>query len=1298
MTLFTRGAGADRRSPVATVAAHRITPSTASTWDATLPRTARVLVPVQLDVLLVRSDGGTWADCRMREPSGTGGVQRLLPDPFTDLAGGRKRGAYLHWALPDALTVGDHASAGELRYPPIPDRWLVLRISPAPSDETRRAVRGWILEVTAPPTPHKDLKGWTESHPATTALTALGLGDPAWAAYYDNVADQLAFYDDLVGVPAGAIAYVVAGWYADPSADPLGDPNIRSLTDFYGRMAELRWEIPGQRLATAAGHAAAFVRAANSLSLRTRERPDGGPADGGGPVAPDVGDADVGHAHDTGGSASGTIPTDGSWWPRLTLYHGAAVGFGWPTADIPGHPGGLLGGAAGGRPAADTTQVAFGNTLAEALGALVARANGSPDEARTLEAFQLGALADLDHPDGRARVDALLHASAFSARPGGEDTDSVRQPARAAEPAPPSSEATSGTKAVPSTGTSPIAAATAAPPAGGIAEAMAALDQPATATSAPSPGEEIDVQRSRPRFFEPMDPVVLVQGGGRSYKHGGDGRFTQDGTLSCRLTGSTVTEISALGAPALEGRIAARAEDVLANGVENGSVPPECESILEEAVLLDPGSARAIAGAALRTEGPGAMADLVNLLAVRLRAEQTAWWATRDIRVDHGPLLAMSGISGTLPSPVAITMPADPWHPRHIDWTVDYHKTAGGMRDWSLGEVDMAPNAPPNDTTGLLKPTPLSGRALVTGGAAAALAGALRKALDTAASTPGSVKGVAWSSELIGRVIATTTMMRRAGDTPGDSTLAGDGPGEGPGGASPVAGSEDTGPAASSAGDDADRTALEDIVGALMRMDVVGGTLDGLHAQLRTERAQTHLVTKKDEATAAADDPQDPKNAVPIRSGFLRVRRLRLVDGFGQVVDLAGSSATTLADPARVVRGEAIAVETAPSLLALPPRFTAPARLLLRFTDAGGGEQEAGSTTSPVCGYLQPNHLEGSLELFDASGAELGKLVRDEASGVAWRDVPGRPSLVGGLPSTAIPNRFLGAIADEILRWGAADAAADQQVEGALGALLRVIDSTRWTVDPFGHAGDEHLALLLGHPIVVMRARLRLDVDDPVLLKEQPENLALPVAVRLGSLTQWEDGLLGYFVDDDHSLFHCVAAAAAELAREIGPGRGFLSGAAETQAYYETFADDVPPDRSKTGAVTHRYVRGDTAILVHAGREVTLTLLVEPLTAVNATSGIVPRKAIGMRRGWLAGLAKLAPTFRVGPVLVEPDQVRMPVATEFRGTWSWSHRKDVTEWANDPVVNATTDALLPTGPAAANEGWLRYEPEPGGET
>jgi hypothetical protein len=258
--------------------------------------------------------------------------------------------------------------------------------------------------------------------------------------------------------------------------------------------------------------------------------------------------------------------------------------------------------------------------------------------------------------------------------------------------------------------------------------------------------------------------------------------------------------------------------------------------------------------------------------------------------------------------------------------------------------------------------------------------------------------------------------------------------------------------------------------------------------------------------------------------------------------------------------------------------------------------------------------------------------------------------------------------------------------------LLRIIDSTLWAVDPFGHIGDEHMSLLVGHPVVVMRGRLFLEVNEPIT-PDLVRQMSLPV--RLGSLAHWQDGLLGYFVNDDYRTLYCADAAAANFARDVGPNRGFLQQINLVPNFYQTFADDIAPNGVTEGKtpVQHPYVDSSGVRIIQPNQEVKLTLLVSPHTVVHATAGLLPRKQIGMRREWVAAaLAKISPTFRFGPVLVDPKSIRMPVPSELPGTWAWDHRADISKWSEDAVTNATSDALFPPDPTTGTEGWLRFEP------
>ncbi len=1272
-------------------AAHGVSLQEAATWSPTLPRDPRVLVPVHLDVLMVRKAGGTWAQCGLAADAGG---QLRPPPPFAELAAPRAPGAYLMWAPPDALAKGLKAKDdpdGPIRFPALPDRWLVLRLFPSPRDPRRRTLRGWVLRADRPDAAPVELDKWveTEANDGIAATTVTGPGQLNWVGYFDNVENRFAFHDDLADVAAGPVAYLVCGWYADDDLDPLADPDIRSQADFEARLRDFGWSLPEHAFREAQGKAVRHSETLTDLgmdvqlSAKTARRVTG------------TQDAVLGGRMNA--VAEGVKLAQAVWWPRHTLCHGAVVGLGWPGVGWNSSPSGVLDGEVGGPPAASTVNVGMGTTLSEGLATLVAQRTGNAAQTRLVQAYQLGALSELDHPDGRARIDVRLHASGFMSLPGGTVTERVWEPPIGEPPREPNAKVSGPgvfsryyrkrsqtgrgvkefflggeAKARKAAAARARSRATGAPQvqmealrydgkmlqaesavmAGRAAETLSRLGLSGKA-SAYKPGRWADHERPLPRLYRPVDPVIVLEGIKRPYHYGGDGRFNADGTLGVRVTGSVVKDYrSARFGRTLNG------EDILDRGVTNGSVPPECEELLAETVLLDPGSADAMVSTGLGTARIAVATRRAQ--AETVMVHQTSLWSLRDPRVDHAAVVSLSPYSGLLPSPVAVNIPARPWNPLHLDWRVEYTPSPGGRGDWELGEVDYDESAPQVPPGGSVTPIVLEGRSALSAGAGQTLAGAIRRSLDEALKSGGggsvdTTRVMAYASQ-IGEQVS-----RRIGSVVIN--------------------------AGSDAGLDAqERAALADVAGTLERMDVLTGGLEGLNLALRGGYAA--------DGESVPADGDVPSPFFALRGGFLRILRLRVVDGFGQVLDLAGSSASAAADPARITRSEPLEVTGRPELLALPPRLTSPSRLWLRFTDAAGGPDEARTATdreeaiSPVCGYLMPNHLDDALLFFDADGTDVGVVRRDERGGIVWEDAPGAPSTVGSSPQQAVPNPFLADLAQGLIDWGVADAGldpADARNDTALRALMRAVDTTRWTTDPFGHQGEEHLALLVGHPVVVLRAVLRLEVQEPV----DPQAAAQAVfPVRLGALAQWQDGLLGYFVNDDYRGLHCTASASAELARAFGQGQGYLQGVEQVAAYAATAGSDAAAD-----PVTHPYIDESGIILVRPNQDVRLTLLLEPNTLVHVTSGILPRKEVGLRRDWTdAALARLSPTFRFGPVMVDPKQIRMPVAAHLHGTWSWDHRKSVTEWENLPVTHATQDALLPQDPPIGTEGWLRLRP------
>src|SRR5207253_3099631 len=120
----------------------------------------------------------------------------------------------------------------------------------------------------------------------------------------------------------------------------------------------------------------------------------------------------------------------------------------------------------------------------------------------------------------------------------------------------------------------------------------------------------------------------------------------------------------------------------------------------------------------------------------------------------------------------------------------------------------------------------------------------------------------------------------------------------------------------------------------------------------------------------------------------------------------------------------------------LPPRFTSPARLMLRMVDASGTPTDADDLSTPVCGFVLPNHLEEAVEVFDAAGSALGILRQDDT--LLWEPAPGMAGTAGRSPERTIDNPFLAGVVRGLLDHASGDVSQNRP-EHVLGAFLRAV-------------------------------------------------------------------------------------------------------------------------------------------------------------------------------------------------------------------------------------------------------------------
>lgn len=1235
------------------------------TWDPLLSRRTRILVPVDVQALVVPPDGD---EAFVPVTGGSG-------DPAPFHPGERAApGVHLHWAMPDALLVGSggQTRGEELALPPLPDSWVVVRtLQPEKARQVR--LRGWVINARiGSTTPLEEYTGTPAPAPPGTPvldpLDGASGGSLLWTASYRAGAGRVTFHDPLDDVQADGSAgdhavYTVAGWWSDLADDPLAvahgglgldraltplgwwvvhdedddalvqeDPRLGRLRSAMGLKAPV--EMPPARITGADGRvvsgaldAVAFTqqvpvaRAESVLVLPTRSRY-----------------ASLLHGSVLGVPVTGSLKADDRPLPG-----DLGVAIGQDTDDVVSALGAsVLRLDEAQRDAAETLVAAFTSGVVEQL--------GTPDG--------LEDLAEREHGDGfwpltgtalpGAKPDRLRAEDSASAGPLG-----VGRKGRAAQPAERLSATLEWRTSVTlKTGT-------------GTGRVRPRTEEFTAAPAGKDEAESRDVVRAAPRYFRPQAPVVALRGARPSHRHHGDGLFDQSGRLRCRYPRECVPEIQGVVTGA-----------AVVPALGSGAVPDEVLTVVREAVLLDPYGYAWLAAAGAPGGGQGVVAAYRTRLAaemVRLygtdgrydgqspvttppgtpedgRGTTSAWTAVsvRHARTDlqvSAVLAEHSLVKGVPPSPVALTTWRQPWVPLWLEWELTL-RGRDAVTGWQLSGLDLEPaDAPPATAPAAELTATVSGRSAIGAGAATTLHAAIRRWLETEHSrlaTPGATL------------------------PPGDEQVL---------------------------------TRLDDL---LVPLDLVSASLDGVREQL----LGIPYVGVVDRGSGAEERaPLATGEPVPLFGGTLQLDRLRLVDAFGRVLDVPPEVIGAAATPSH------LQVEGVPGGMRLRPRIQHKARWLFRLVDPAqpsdappGDAREAfvdqldpEGAVNPVAGFLLPDHIDESMEAFGVDGTPIGEAGHDAVTGaVVWEPAPGRP-----LPPDAGPlqeldphARVVGQMAAGLVQ---ADAAARNAgtppASSALSTLLRAIDTTLWTVDTFAAVGSSTVAGLVGRPVAVVRASLTLDAPDDV----DEVEVAAPAdadarraafatlrdhrfPVRLGTLNRSDDGLLGFFVDDDYAHLRLVDRVVAESALDSGRLHGHLGllGGVTTPS--------VAP-------LDHPYVVPDGTVWLRAGQTVRLTLLMLPLGRVHLTSGILPRKNLALADDWVAaGLRRLVPSVRVGPVLVDPAEIRLPLVTLLGDSQTFTRRTGPLTWRDDPIVAATQTAYLPRLPHEAQEGWVRVTP------
>ncbi|MBI3348739.1 MAG: hypothetical protein HY020_16220 [Burkholderiales bacterium] len=395
--------------------------------------------------------------------------------------------------------------------------------------------------------------------------------------------------------------------------------------------------------------------------------------------------------------------------------------------------------------------------------------------------------------------------------------------------------------------------------------------------------------------------------------------------------------------------------------------------------------------------------------------------------------------------------------------------------------------------------------------------------------------------------------------------------------------------------------------------------------------------------------PADAGDFEPIRAGRFLVKRLRLVDTFGQIEDLDVRNARQ-----HVSRSLRVGDGSEP---VLPPRFVQPARVNLRWLSTTDETAESGAVpaSTPICGWVIVDHLDLSLLIYDAHGRALGVISSGSGAGLwqaGWQAAPGNDAAT---QIWDIVDPHLRSVAE----WFVARPRA-KDWEDILGKIDTALDN----IAPEAASQCEDLAVLMGRPLAVTRAHLSVSLAGPPAIHQGEQ--ALFTDVRKGSRQS----------DKFEDVRVPVRLGAHERAND-----GLV-------AYWRQVGDRLEPEAHwpQSEAVAPILVAPSS----RAAPQI-LTMLVDPLAEIHATSGVLPTKSITIPASmYVAELKRIELTLRsLGPILTRMGRLDLPLPVEPGYAWSWIERDDHGwSWVAGDLGASEDDGVF-SGPILAREGWLR---------
>ena len=781
-------------------------------------------------------------------------------------------------------------------------------------------------------------------------------------------------------------------------------------------------------------------------------------------------------------------------------------------------------------------------------------------------------------------------------------------------------------------------------------------------------------------YSAPIDPIIAIAGAQLDTKFSSAVATNSNAPLAVRYTGQ---EISSFLVPAFLNKpsVTITAAELLSKiqMPDWNIIPKEVMGLWIENVLLDYSMAAVMAiiffeknqvpdsvyNAKSGTDRTTPLEDLTQRIGYR----QTLVWENAD-SLEHTTqaLVSTAGFKGILPAKAGVAFRTkQPWTPVFMDWKVRWYPTSinavNPFDGWSLGEIDYVTSNTSLEKDGSIL---LWGRTILNPNVAKSIQNRLKPLEDQSLDEfPDWMQtGLEWASRQAGSFDLLTQSLSGFNEQLITKLSA----------------------ATSFMSSGAGHSKEQDLLFPAMK--VLATEYESYIPQVGT--------------TSCSDIPENEQQYAPIRSGHLEIINLNVVDAFGQVMfgklDRDGGDDSPIVNVLWSETFYSSLDKQINSFGNINPRVLQNTKVNIDLLKADTTQIEytnSSDLTSPICGWVMANHLDNSLMVYTSEGTNIGAVIKVQSEDVEskgnwsirWDSAPGLDNPLGAPPD--IENEFLSGFINALLQTG---------FEGSLAFenLMQAIDSTLWTMGTYGRQQTDNLSLLVGRPIAVVRGEVSVTIAGNPIYKQywcntgdfynengtykpqDPPYMSISFPLRIGDAFLANNGILGYFPNNKYDVFYPVYGAEGQtqnLMELLRAGKDFR------------FNPEMVITGFKSDYIKEKPVQITTQL---NGTPTPLTMLVDPNGVIPVFSGCLPCVETNLPNGPVSkALERLTASFRVGPILLPPENVQMPTPDGVTGKWSMKQRKDTVSWSPDQEVQDRVHlGDLHSNPLRIKEGWL----------